>query len=148
VARLRLQRLMRLHSPLRTARVAVPAAFVVGLRRSVAGALMPGDDAQAAYPAPSMTSPESTASVTRLLAQANEKPVMRYAICVSRRHPRVTVIHGLHASRIDGELRRGLDCMIWRFHGRLEHRDSVIYQQNSQSHEPSGCLGIRSDAAR
>ena len=48
--RLRRRRVMRPHPAVRIARIADPAAPVTGLRGSVAGALMLGDDAQAAYP--------------------------------------------------------------------------------------------------
>lgn len=173
VARLRLQWVT---PALRTARIAIPAAFVARLRRDVIGALSPGKDAGATHPAPSITSSESIGSATRIQAQANEKPsatmasgvrrmscvacpsgssvesrLTPLAICVDRRlssrsaahnHSWLTCLEGLPRARSRSRLHD------LAFHGRLEHRESIIYQQTSQSHGPSGCLGIRSHAAR
>jgi hypothetical protein len=106
--------------------------------RPQAGALLPGNDAQAAHPAASRPSAESTVSVTRPPVQANEKPIskrcpahllrrfpsgslvesglMTDAIRVHRavchRHPQFTAIRCLRASRSYREQGLALDCMI------------------------------------
>jgi hypothetical protein len=55
VARPRPRRAMRPPLAVRVLRIAVPAALVTALGVGVAGAVMPGDDVQVAYPAPPST---------------------------------------------------------------------------------------------
>ena len=60
---------------MRVARIAVPAALITALGAGVAGAVIPGDGAQVAYPAPvSTASVDSTLSTTR----AREAQVSRH----------------------------------------------------------------------
>jgi hypothetical protein len=65
VARPRPRRAMRPPLAVRVLRIAVPAALVTALGVGVAGAVMPGDDVQVAYPAPPSTaSDEPTPTAT------------------------------------------------------------------------------------
>jgi hypothetical protein len=66
VARPRPRRAIRPALAVRVARIAVPAALITALGAGVAGAVIPGDGAQVAYPAPASTSSvDSTLSTTR-----------------------------------------------------------------------------------
>ena len=75
MARPRPRRAIRPALGVRVARIAVPAALIAALGAGVAGAVIPGDGAQVAYPAPlSTASVDSTLSTTR----ARETPVSRH----------------------------------------------------------------------
>jgi hypothetical protein len=105
----------------------------------VAGALLLGNDAQAAHPAASTPSAEPTVSVTRPpVVQANAKPIskrcpahllrpfpsgslvesglttdaIRVHRAVCHRHPQFTAIRCLRASSGDRGEGLALDCMI------------------------------------
>jgi hypothetical protein len=67
-------RLRWLTPALGMSRVAIPAAFIAWLRRGVIGAVSPSKDPRATHRAASITSAESTGSVTCPPAHANEKP--------------------------------------------------------------------------
>ena len=75
MARPRPRRAVRPALAVRVARIAVPAALITALGAGVAGAVIPGDGAQVAYPAPvSTASVDSTLSTTR----AREAQVSRH----------------------------------------------------------------------
>jgi hypothetical protein len=75
VARPRPRRAVRPALAVRVARIAVPAALITALGAGVAGAVIPGDGAQVAYPAPVSTAAvDSTLSTTR----AREAQVSRH----------------------------------------------------------------------
>ena len=74
MARLRPRQVMQPHPAVGTARVVVPAAFGAELRGSVAGQLLPGSDAQAAYSAASTPSLKSTGSVARVRGAVSQSP--------------------------------------------------------------------------
>jgi Bacterial SH3 domain len=81
VARPRPRRAMRPPFGVRVARIAVPAALVTALGVGVAGAAIPGDEAQIAYPASASTAAtESTASATSARTQAISRHVARAPI--------------------------------------------------------------------
>jgi uncharacterized protein YraI len=78
VSRPRPRRAMRAPLAARVARVAIPAAVVTALGVGVAGAVMPGDDPQVAYPAPALTvSVDSSPSGTSERTQAPSRRVTR-----------------------------------------------------------------------
>lgn len=76
----------------RLARMAIPTAVVTALGVGVAGAVMPGDDPQVAYPAPASTaSLESSPSVTTERTQEPSRRVTRAPVQVaSLRKPKVS----------------------------------------------------------
>jgi hypothetical protein len=117
VARLRLRRVLRPHPALQIARVAVPAAFVAGLRGGAAGALLLGNDGQTAHPAASTPSAESTVSVTpfpsgSLVESGLTTDAIRVHRAVCHRHPQFTAIRCLRASSGDRGEGLALDCVI------------------------------------
>jgi uncharacterized protein YgiM (DUF1202 family) len=61
----------------RAARIAVPAAVITALGVGVAGAVLPGDKAQVAYPAPASTSIDSSPSETTAREQELSRRVTR-----------------------------------------------------------------------
>jgi uncharacterized protein YgiM (DUF1202 family) len=68
----------------RAARIAVPAAVITALGVGVAGAVMPGDDAQVAYPAPASTatielSPSETLARQQELSRRATRPPAKIA---------------------------------------------------------------------
>ena len=68
----------------RAARIAVPAAVITALGVGVAGAVMPGDDAQVAYPAPASTAsvesaPIETTARAQELSRGNARPRIEVA---------------------------------------------------------------------
>jgi hypothetical protein len=68
----------------RAARIAVPAAVITALGVGVAGAVMPGDDAQVAYPAPASTasvesSPTETTAREQELSRRMARPPVKIA---------------------------------------------------------------------
>ena len=89
MSRPRPRRAMRPPLAARVARMAIPAAVVTALGVGVAGAVMPGDDPQVAYPAPASTvSVESSPSETERaqeLSRRNARPPIEIA---SIRKPR------------------------------------------------------------
>ena len=89
MSRPRPRRAMRPPLAARVARMAIPAAVVTALGIGVAGAVMPGDDPQVAYPAPASTvSVESSPSETERaqeLSRRNARPPIEIA---SIRKPR------------------------------------------------------------
>ena len=83
MSRPRPRRAMRPPVAVRLARMAIPAAVVTALGVGVAGAVMPGDDPQVAYPAPASTVPvESSPSETERaqeLSRRNSRPPVKIA---------------------------------------------------------------------
>ena len=83
MSRPRPRRAMRPPVAVRLARMAIPAAVVTALGVGVAGAVMPGDDPQVAYPAPASTVPvESSPSETERaqeLSRRNSRPPVEIA---------------------------------------------------------------------
>jgi len=83
VSRPRPRRAMRPPVAVRVARMAIPTAVVTALGVGVAGAVMPGDDPQVAYPAPASTvSVESSPSETERaqeLSRRNSRPPINIA---------------------------------------------------------------------
>jgi hypothetical protein len=72
---------MRPPFAVRVARIAVPAALITASGVGVAGAVIPGDDAQVAYPAPASTAAEeSTASASRERGQEISRHIARAPI--------------------------------------------------------------------
>jgi uncharacterized protein YgiM (DUF1202 family) len=68
----------------RVARIAVPTAVITALGVGVAGAVMPGDDPQLAYPAPASSesvelSPSETAERTQELSRRTARPRVKVA---------------------------------------------------------------------
>jgi uncharacterized protein YraI len=92
VSRPRPRRAMRPSLAARLARMAIPTAVVTALGVGVAGAVMPGDDPQVAYPAPASTaSLESSPSVTTERTQEPSRRVTRAPVQVaSLRKPKVS----------------------------------------------------------
>jgi hypothetical protein len=81
VVRPRPRRAMRPHFAVRVARITVPAALITALGVGVAGAVIPGDDAQVAYPAPAPgASEDSTSSPARIRAQEISRHIARAPI--------------------------------------------------------------------
>jgi hypothetical protein len=81
VVRPRPRRAMRPPFAVRMARIAVPTALITALGVGVAGAVIPGDEAQVAYPAPaSSTSDESTAIAARARGQEISRHIARAPI--------------------------------------------------------------------
>jgi Bacterial SH3 domain len=83
VSRPRPRRAMRPPLAVRVARMAIPTAVVTALGVGVAGAVMPGDDPQVAYPAPASTlSVESSPSETERTqdpSRRNSRPPIKVA---------------------------------------------------------------------
>ena len=83
MSRPRPRRAMRPPVAVRLARMAIPTAVVTALGVGVAGAVMPGDDPQVAYPAPASTVPvESSPSETERaqeLSRRNSRPPVKIA---------------------------------------------------------------------
>jgi hypothetical protein len=83
VSRPRPRRAMRPPLAVRVARMAIPTAVVTALGVGVAGAVMPGDDPQVAYPAPASTvSVESSPSETERTqdpSRRNTRPPIKVA---------------------------------------------------------------------
>ncbi len=83
MSRPRPRRAMRPPVAVRVARMAIPTAVVTALGVGVAGAVMPGDDPQVAYPAPASTvSVESSPSETERaqeLSRRNSRPPVKIA---------------------------------------------------------------------
>jgi hypothetical protein len=80
VSRPRPRRAMRPPLGARAARIAVPAVVITALGVGVAGAVMPGEDAQVAYPAPASTaavksSPSETTREQELSRRTSRPPV-------------------------------------------------------------------------
>jgi hypothetical protein len=72
---------MRPALAVRVVRIAVPAALITALGVGVAGAVIPGDHAQVAYPAPATTaSEESTASAAEVRGQEISRHIARAPI--------------------------------------------------------------------
>lgn len=92
MSRPRPRRAMRPSLAARLARMAIPTAVVTALGVGVAGAVMPGDDPQVAYPAPASTaSLESSPSVTTERTQEPSRRVTRAPVQVaSLRKPKVS----------------------------------------------------------
>jgi hypothetical protein len=81
VSRPRPRRAMRPSLAVRAARIAVPTALVTALGVGVAGAVIPGGDAQVAYPAPAATaSDESSPSATSVRRQDLSRHLLRAPI--------------------------------------------------------------------
>ena len=83
MSRPRPRRAMRPPLAVRVARMAIPTAVVTALGVGVAGAVMPGDDPQVAYPAPAATvSVESSPSETERTqdpSRRNTRPAIKVA---------------------------------------------------------------------
>jgi uncharacterized protein YraI len=84
VSRPRPRRAMRPPLAARVARIAIPTAVVTALGVGVAGAVMPGDDPQVAYPAPASTvlvesSPSGTSERTREPSRRITRPPVKIA---------------------------------------------------------------------
>jgi uncharacterized protein YraI len=84
VSRPRPRRAMRPPLAARVARMAIPTAVVTALGVGVAGAVMPGDDPQVAYPAPASTvsvesSPSGTSERTREPSRRITRPPVKIA---------------------------------------------------------------------
>jgi hypothetical protein len=75
VARARPRRAMRPSLAVRVLRIAVPATLVTALGVGVAGAVMPGDDVQVAYPAP-----PSTASLDPTPLRGRDQEISRHVV--------------------------------------------------------------------
>jgi len=81
VARPRPRRAMRPHLAVRLARIVVPAVLVTALGLGVASAVMPGDNAQVAYPAPAATaSVEATVGALGVRGQEVSRHIARVPI--------------------------------------------------------------------
>jgi hypothetical protein len=81
VTRSRPRRAMRPALGVRVARIAVPAALITALGAGVAGAVIPGDEVQVAYPAPVSTAAvEPSLSTTRARAQEVSRHIARAPI--------------------------------------------------------------------
>jgi Bacterial SH3 domain len=76
VSRTRPRRAMRPSVAVRAARIALPTAVITALGVGVAGAVMPGDAPQVAYPAPP-TSVESSVETTRIETAARQQNFSR-----------------------------------------------------------------------
>jgi hypothetical protein len=84
VSRPRPRRAMRPPLAARVVRIAVPTAVITALGVGVAGAVMPGDDPQLAYPAPASTasvelSPSETAGRGQELSRRTARPRVKVA---------------------------------------------------------------------
>jgi uncharacterized protein YgiM (DUF1202 family) len=84
VSRPRPRRAMRPPLAARVARIAVPTAVITALGVGVAGAVMPGDDPQLAYPAPASSesvelSPSETAERGQELSRRTARPRVKVA---------------------------------------------------------------------
>jgi uncharacterized protein YraI len=84
VSRPRPRRAMRPPLAVRVARMAIPTAVVTALGVGVAGAVMPGDEPQVAYPAPATTasvesSPSGTSERTREPSRRITRPPVKIA---------------------------------------------------------------------
>jgi uncharacterized protein YraI len=93
VSRPRPRRAMRPPLAARVARIAIPTAVVTALGVGVAGAVMPGDDPQVAYPAPaSRTSVASSPSERSERTQEPSRRVSRPPVQIaSLRKPKISV---------------------------------------------------------
>jgi Bacterial SH3 domain len=80
VARPRPRRAMRPPLAVRVARTAVPAALITALGAGVAVAVMPGDDAQIAYPAPASGASVESTTTTPVREQAVSRQTVRAPI--------------------------------------------------------------------
>ena len=93
MSRSRPRRAMRPPLAARIARMAIPTAVVTALGVGVAGAVMPGDDPQVAYPAPASTtsvasSPSDTSERTQEPSRRVSRPPVQIA---SLRKPKISV---------------------------------------------------------
>ena len=93
MSRPRPRRAMRPPLAARVARMAIPTAVVTALGVGVAGAVMPGDDPQVAYPAPASTtsvasSPSETSERTQEPSRRVSRPPVQIA---SLRKPKISV---------------------------------------------------------
>jgi uncharacterized protein YraI len=93
VSKPRPRRAMRPSLVVRAARIAVPATVITALGVGVAGAVMPGDAPQVAYPAPAATaSVESSSSETTArsqeLSRRSTRPAVKGALAIK---PEITV---------------------------------------------------------
>jgi uncharacterized protein YraI len=93
VSRPRPRRAMRPPLAARVARMAIPTAVITALGVGVAGAVMPGDDPQVAYPAPASTtsvasSPSETSERTQEPSRRVSRPPVQIA---SLRKPKISV---------------------------------------------------------
>ena len=93
MSRSRPRRAMRPPLAARIARMAIPTAVVTALGVGVAGAVMPGDDPQVAYPAPASTtsvasSPSETSERTQEPSRRVSRPPVQIA---SLRKPKISV---------------------------------------------------------
>jgi hypothetical protein len=84
VSRPRPRRAMRPPLAARAARIAVPAVVITALGVGVAGAVMPGEDTQVAYPAPASTasvdsSPSETSAREQELSRRTTRPPVNLA---------------------------------------------------------------------
>ncbi len=84
MSRPRPRRAMRPPLAARAARIAVPAVVITALGVGVAGAVMPGEDAQVAYPAPASTasadsSPSATSAREQELSRRATRPPVNLA---------------------------------------------------------------------
>ena len=93
MSRPRPRRAMRPPLAARVARMAIPTAVITALGVGVAGAVMPGDDPQVAYPAPaSATSVASSPSETSERTQEPSRRVSRAPVQIaSLRKPKISV---------------------------------------------------------
>jgi hypothetical protein len=92
VSRPRPRRAMRPPLAVRVARMAIPTAVVTALGVGVAGAVMPGDEPQVAYPAPATTasvesSPSGTSERTREPSRRITRPSVKIASVAKPKHP-------------------------------------------------------------
>ena len=93
MSRPRPRRAMRPPLAARVARMAIPTAVLTALGVGVAGAVMPGDDPQVAYPAPAPTasvasSPSETSERTQEPSRRVTRPLVQIA---SLRKPKISV---------------------------------------------------------
>ena len=93
MSRPRPRRAMRPPLAARVARMAIPTAVITALGVGVAGAVMPGDDPQVAYPAPASTtsvasSPSETSERTQEPSRRVSRPPVQIA---SLRKPKISV---------------------------------------------------------
>src|SRR4029450_4705860 len=84
---------MRPSLAVRAARIAVPATVITALGVGVAGAVIPGDDPQVAYPAPAASVPvESSSSATTArsqeLSRHKARPPVKTALALK---PKISV---------------------------------------------------------
>ena len=87
------RRAMRPSLAVRAARIAVPATVITALGVGVAGAVIPGDDPQVAYPAPAASaSVESSSSETTArsqeLSRRTTRPPVKSALALK---PKISV---------------------------------------------------------